>query len=235
MKFQKLIAAFVIPLFLISCKQSESDKVAEAQNCLNESSSSNVHLCLNIIDGINSQKAHSIRCSVSFIQQGFDQADKFINALEGLESSTGGQGDSLLGMLGTLSFPSQDSANLAVSRCEKSGSSSLLKLSNLSKMATTLASLSSVNIASGDIPSQADMNAALANVSGDPVAQTQLGQTVLSLNENCESEGSLTGSNKEICDKIKTTLDDATQSNGGQTPTAEQIGSALANYLATEH
>ena len=65
------LAATATLLLLVSCGPKDSDKIGDAQLCLDNATSSNVSDCVQKVDGLESPGAYVIRCSANFIQEGF--------------------------------------------------------------------------------------------------------------------------------------------------------------------
>lgn len=83
--FLVLIAGIFV---LTSCEKKEDDKVNLAQKCLNEAKNpSDAAGCAAIIDGIYSEKANRIRCSLTVLENGVTQ-DRIINAFIAMDGST---------------------------------------------------------------------------------------------------------------------------------------------------
>lgn len=80
---------FVSALFLVGCKEKESDKVADAQECLDKyarEGGGDLAACEAYVEGITTPAAHGIRCATGFIRDGFGSAQSFIDAFEEIET-----------------------------------------------------------------------------------------------------------------------------------------------------
>lgn len=141
--------------FLSSCKKSDADSVADAQRCLDKSTSSTVNACLDYVQGIETEAAYLIRCSASFIFQDFTNPTRLSNIAEQMKNSGSSSSTVALGML-SFSKPTDvnQAASLANSTfqdCVKSKSKGMILLSAMANIA------SSANAAGvGDIVDKCD-------------------------------------------------------------------------------
>lgn len=94
-KFHAAFLALGLALALLGCgKEKDSDKVGNAQLCLDKlgsnSKPSEVDICVSKIDGVESASAYGLRCAGSFMKEGFLNPNKIINAMAQLNSGGGG-------------------------------------------------------------------------------------------------------------------------------------------------
>jgi hypothetical protein len=215
-----LLAPFL--LFAISCSQSESDKVADAQACLDDSTPATAQACLSKISGINSKEASLIRCSAGFITEGLASASTLSNAFSAIGS---GGANPTLTMMGVLAFDSfgndatanQDFADETFSHCNAAGNPGFVLIASFSRMATTLAVAG--NLFDGTEITADELQTAVASLS--TAEDSVIGSTaVAAYTASCSSD---TPSNPTLCDELGTAITAA----GGPSNT-EAIGAALS-------
>ena len=225
-KLSILLAA--LTLTLSACKETDQDKVADAQDCLDNASMASAQQCVDMVEGIESKGAYLIRCSAMFIQEGFMDASRLSSAMDAIENDGGSNGSTA--MMSVLSFrnfgattgENETAANLAVSYCDKAGSKGLVMLASISSIATTAAA-----IAGDTTPSQAQIQAALGTMAGDVPpydAQTVAAGSaaVAAYESNCAGDG---GSFGQFCEQFESAIGGATDPG--------QIGAQLAQCYTT--
>ena len=217
----KIVFSASALIFLVSCAEKESDKIGDAQNCLDTATQANVSKCLDKLGSIDNQAANTIRCAGAFIEEGFDDPSKFLTAFEQLENSSAG-GSSTLGFMGALAFSTQARADNAVEVCKKSESRGFILLSTMTGLATTLSTFASISIDPNNPPTQAQMEAALSSCNSDS-CEAAIGNLTISLYENSCSDG--TTSNEQVCSEVSQAI------AAGSTP--EEIGAQLLAILNT--
>lgn len=209
-KLTLLLAAMMMTLS--ACQETDQDRVADAQSCLDSSSSGTAAQCVSMVDGIYSKGAYLIRCSGMFIQEGFMDASRLESAMDAIEND-GGSGGSTA-MMSVLSFrnfgpttaENQTAANLAVEYCNKAGSKGLVMLASISSIATTAA-----DIASDTTPSQAQIQAALGAIAAGPTSAPAAvaagGAALAAYNANCAGDG---GSFGQFCEQFESAIGGST-------------------------
>jgi len=93
----KISYLVVVLAFVLGCgSEKESDKVGDAQICMNKVTSGTpsvakgqVDLCLAKVSGLESKSASGVRCNGGFISEGFASPQKYINALDTLKGTGG--------------------------------------------------------------------------------------------------------------------------------------------------
>lgn len=220
------MCALATTLFLINCAQKDADKLASAQACVDKSTAATAGACLEKISGLSSQQSYAIRCSVMFIQEGFDDPTRYISAFEQLNQN--GSGNSSLGLMGVMAFKSastaaqnQANADTALSYCQQAGSKGYIMLAAAAQLGTTIAKYG--NLATY---SQADLLAVITNPSVTDTAdfQTAVGATaVIAYQSNCTGTNT---SNQQLC----STFQSAVTSAGG-TSNTQAIGAGLISAL----
>lgn len=124
MKMIQILPIIASIFILTSCAQKDSDKIGDAQACLDKAkTATQANTCIAKVEGIESASADGIRCAGKFIGEGFSDPQKYLTALNNL---SGGGGVS--GLMGALSFTSEseitadtDNAELTFGYCANSG------------------------------------------------------------------------------------------------------------------
>jgi hypothetical protein len=144
MKIGFKIASVTIALIgLTSCAPSESDKIADAQDCLDRSQPGDALACLEKVDGMVTPASDLIRCSAYFIDQGFSDPSRLSQVVEQLNGDSGGD-TATIAILSFMAFSSSKYdlatnfrfSETAFGACERSKSKGLLYLSSMSRIAT---------------------------------------------------------------------------------------------------
>lgn len=88
---QKLFLVTMICLPFLGCgSATDSDKIGDAQLCLNKASTlGQVNTCLTAIADLNSPSADAVRCNGNLISEGFASPTKYINALDQMNGGGG--------------------------------------------------------------------------------------------------------------------------------------------------
>ena len=118
----------------------EVDKIGDAQQCLNEATSSTAMDCVTKVEGLTSTGSYNIRCAAAFVREGFANPTKYTTAFSGL---SGGKGTS--SFMGLVSFSSTanittDAANAATtfSDCYAAGAKGKTLISAFGFFSTAL-------------------------------------------------------------------------------------------------
>lgn len=229
-KYLLFVIALTSLKFLSGCSGSNSDleKIADAQACLDTATQSTAASCAAKVEGLTSPGAYLIRCVSLFVEDGLTSAERLTSAYEGL--SSGGTGsDSSLNFISYVAFISganwtvrQATAANALNNCALSLSPGLTLLSSISSMATTIGAVSGALNSDGSINNVDGAIAAIA--AGGPAAQSALGSAVITAyNSSCSSEDSGTG---EFCSQFSSTI-----AAVGTDPQA--VGAFLSDCLST--
>jgi hypothetical protein len=238
MKSNTALASFLVVVavfFQVGCENSDEKAIANAQSCLDQArTSDDANRCFALVQDMDSASANLIKCSARYIQQGFTGA-RFASAFEQLKDNpSGGSSDAMTSTLSFLSFSSPAAATETYGFCEKSGLKSLIRLSVMSRMATTIISAAQQISAPGcpalgQVPDgSTNMATCLSNLAsnGTPAIlddKEQLGQIAVIAKDAYCGEGS-SFNNTDICNN----LNQAIQAGGGD-PTA--IANQLLNLL----
>lgn len=144
MRISILISGLVFAAFLTGCESKEDVTIAKAEKCLNTASSSTAMSCVSELSSYTSEKAYLLRCTAIYVKNGFT-GTRLLEAFKNLKN-TGGN-DPMAIVMSVLAFSSIAEAEEAGSYCAASGSISMERLANMTKIATT------VPITMGIIPS----------------------------------------------------------------------------------
>lgn len=220
------MAALLTTTFsLVGCGGAkEVDKIADAQNCLDNAAPADVSACVAKVDGLESQAAYLIRCVGKFAKEGFNSPTKIANAMGSISNNSGSSGSTA--MMAALAFQAESSSSLnassaqeALSLCTQAKAKGLILLAGLASTATTLSALAGQN------PSTltgTDLQNLMGTLLNNPAAETAVGAAVTSIySANCTNNSTTAGS---FC----TQFDSAVSRVGGITET-----SAIGHQIMT--
>lgn len=165
-------------LTLTAC-DDDQNKVAQAQKCLDQVTDANpsaASACLNYINGVNSQQANILKCSITLVSGGLTTS-RVMNSFNNLNS-----GDStevaFMTLLTMQASTNNASAALAIAQqaasyCNSTGDKGLMFLGNMAVMGTSLsASIPGIdfsNISEATLTNSGNLTTALSNCqSGSP-------------------------------------------------------------------
>lgn len=217
-------------LSLTSCGEKDKDKLGDAQSCLDKALPSEAKNCVAKIQDNQSEGANTLRCAAYFIAEGFDQPEKYVDALSQIKKQPTGCSScsSTMGVVDVLSFAGAGTAttdaidtNLvnseqALEYCSNSGNKSYTLIATLARFSTiismTYAKLSNTNIE----------DAITSILNGDGTASAaDLGAIVSATHiVTCSDTQSADSSTKTICAELSTALDAGSGSN-------EDVGNCL--------
>lgn len=201
-----IISVFSILALLACAKETDADKIADAQSCLDAATVSDVDGCLEKVTGLESEGSYLIRCAGAFIKEGFSTPSKLSTALSNLSSSGGSGGAASTSVISAVAFTSKSTSSLnstyaqeTYDNCAKSKSNGLILLSGLSLTATVLWDLAvtvgGLGITSGTPPTAAELQTLMASLSSNSSAKSVVGAAAVSMYEtNCQSSNSAPGS-----------------------------------------
>lgn len=225
----------ILFLGLTSCvKETDADKIADAQSCLDVASTADVDGCLQKVEGIESEGAYLIKCAGAFIKEGFSTPTKLSNALSNL-SSTGGSGaGASVAVISALAFSSKSTAALnatwaqeTYTNCEKSKSNGLILLSGLSLTATTLWNLSGLL----SQPNASTLQSLMSSLSGNSNAQSTIGSAAVTMYQsNCQASNSAPGS---FCAQFQSAVNTVPGGTSNPTGVGQQLMTCYGNPNAS--
>jgi hypothetical protein len=211
-------------LCLIGCGEvTDEDRIGDAQYCMDDIPVSEpdvakrtaaVNSCMSKLGSVVSSKASLMRCSGNFLIEGFGNPEKIVSAMENVTSTSGGAGT--VAMMNVLKFSSQgsnqansDFVTQTLTYCQDAGSPGFVMIASFARIATSMASVASVNLSDGLSPTEVS---AIMNESPAVIGAT----ATVAYQTSC-TEGE--SSNAELCDQLGAAI------QGGMTE--EQIGQAL--------
>jgi hypothetical protein len=206
-------------------KETDADKIADAQSCLDTATASEAAACVEKVDGIESEAAYLIRCAGKFVKEGYSSPTKLANAMSNIAGSDNSGATGSLSVMAALAFSAETtsalnsaSAQEAFTYCEKSNSKGMILLAGFVQTATVLANIGlNTTTLTG-----ADLQALMGTLQTDPVAQAAVGSAVVGIYEsNCvNGDDSAPGS---YCQQFASAV--STVSGGTSNPTG--IGQAI--------
>jgi hypothetical protein len=222
-KKMAMVCALSMSAFLVSCGAKDSDKVGEAQLCLDSATQATAAACMEKISGIETTSASLLRCSAGFITEGFTSATRFNSAFAALSNGTS---NSTEGFLGVLAFNSKSTADLNVTfanetyeHCAKSKAKGFMLLGSMAKTATVLSKLAGT-FTSGTQPSETDIANALATAG--PTEKAAIGAAVITTYTASCQTGQV--SNAQLCTDFNAAL------TGVDTTDSAAVGAAVVSY-----
>lgn len=185
-------------LILAACGgPKDADKIADAQNCLDQAAPPDVPACLSKIEGIESESAYLIRCAGKFVKEGFGTPAKLSATMAGFNGGQAGTNGST-SMMASLAFQAEAttdlnsaSANEAFEHCSKAKSKGMILLSGLAMTSTGLAKL--MGLASTSMTSS-DLKNLMGTLKDDPAAKEVVGTAIATIyTTNCSNDGKTAG------------------------------------------
>jgi hypothetical protein len=186
---------------LSGCETAEDKAISSGQACIDSARTpAAAQVCLNTVASYDSASANLIKCSASYIKQGFT-ASRFADAFQRLnENPTGGTGGQPIDTMGTslsfLAFSTQTDADQTYTYCEKSGVRSLLRLAAASKTATTMFVLAQSVSGAGCDPAAikdktpAQIAACMSGLQSSGTDKTALGSAAIAMQSSYCNAGS---------------------------------------------
>lgn len=218
MKNTYLVTSAVLALTLAGAgcaKKTDNDVIAEAQECLNKTDSTNALGCMAIVEGKTSQASNLIRCAAYFKEQRYAEPARLMQIAESMKQ---GGGTSVVSMLSQLSFNSPAKMDAAAPFCFDSGSKGLVMLASMARIATAILTVGT-SVPANPTPDQ--IRAIMCDVSNPANAASDVlvGETALAAyNQGCI--GTNGASSNAYCDMVKGAVE---QGNGD----ANSIGESL--------
>lgn len=224
---------FYTPFILSSCgSEKDVDKIGNAQQCLNEATSSTAMDCVTKVDGLTSTGSYNIRCAAAFVREGFANPTKYTTAFDSLKGSSGTSG-----FMGLITFSSAKSiatdtanANTTFNDCFKAGAKGKTLISSFGYLSTALlnyfASILGTTECSTPSTSGYDLTSCIASAKSttDPTKIIEIAKIVSSTESDSSSAGlvqssvgsviistytiscSGKGANQDLCDKLSASI-----------------------------
>lgn len=185
-------------VLLTSCGgPKDIDKIADAQNCLDQATAAEADQCVSKVEGLESEAAYLIRCTGKFVKEGFNDSTKLASALSSISGgNTGASGSTA--MMAALAFKAEStpalnssSAQEAFNFCTKSNSKGLILLSGLTQSSTVVAVLGGQDPTTLTGP---QLQTLMGTLQSDPVAQAAVGTAVATIyTATCTNSSTTTG------------------------------------------
>ncbi|PWU21589.1 MAG: hypothetical protein C5B49_02375 [Bdellovibrio sp.] len=229
----QLFLACCFCLLAGGCAKTDMDRVSEAQDCLDTSTSTNALTCMDKIDGITTPSSYLIRCAAYFIDQGFQDPARLTQVISQITNTSGNGGSQSIAALAAMGFSAskytmaqndQLSAD-ALTACQNSLSGGLIYLASASRIAT--AALHDIGFipSSTTPPTPTDVHNALCT-NGGPSTTTKaaIGDAAsTAYQQNCAGANV---TNDVLCQQYQ-----AAVNAGGGNSTA--VGGSLINTFCT--
>lgn len=175
----------------------DSDKIADAQNCLDTATATEAANCVSKVDGINSSAADLIRCVGKFVKEGFNDSTKMANAITQLKNNGNGSNGSTA-MMAALVFRAEATTALnsasvqqTLRYCTSANSKGLILLAGLAQTSTVLTDIAGANPAT---LTGSDLQTIMAANANNPAAQAAVGTAIVSIySANCGTGQTTTG------------------------------------------
>lgn len=224
-----------ISLNLISCGGiKEADKIANAQSCIDNATSTTVNQCVTKVEGIETKSAYLIRCIAKFIEEGFNESTRLSQVFQQIGSTSGAsQGIQVMAVLGfkngSSSSVNKQNAADAATYCQRSESKGLIMLSSLASTATAISSFANDSGISQCTTLDATCLTNALNssaVKSNPETQAAVGNAAIAAyNSNCTGGKTTSGS---FCQQFGSAINQA-----GGTSSASSVGSQIMTCYST--
>lgn len=221
MTFSRITILSLLSISLVHCAATESDKIRDAQDCLNKATTATARTCYNKVSGVSSRGASLIRCAALFVEQGFSSPSQLQSIITSMQGS--GSNPTATSMValsfkahGVSASDSTDVTNAsdAAVQCAASGSNGLMMLASMSSMATSISQLAGGTQTAGNFITIANSNAATLATTGNNAQLLSDSYT-----QNCT--GGNAGSYQSFCN----------QYSAAQTANAGGSNQAVAQYF----
>jgi hypothetical protein len=236
--YMLLLTAF-LGLSVGCSKETDKDRLGDAQSCLDTATTSTAQSCVAKIADIQTPQANMLRCSAGFIQEGFDNT----RLVEAVQSLSGTQGTSEF--LSNIAFHSLadaasnlDFVNATNTYCQSSGQTFLGVIGNAAASATMLIKLSGGTLDPNNLPDATTINSAISTMidssgnvlSGQAANVTAIGNLIVGTYQTgCTGD---TQVNKDLCDQ----LTNAINTSGADLSDPEAVGAqVLLAWLNNTH
>jgi hypothetical protein len=237
---------FIVSAALLGgCKETDTDKFADAQNCVDNYSrtgSGDLDKCESYVDGMNSAAAYGIRCTTGFMKEGFtDQS--FLDAFSSLQTVNTSTVASFLGLVTFKAAGSGNTTNVTANYtaahdvygyCVESQAKGSTIIATFTYLTNLLFKYECDNSGIGTMGTctmdSTALGKALVFGATDSTAptismRTELGNLILSTDEISCSNGSV---NKQLCKFLDTAISNA----GGKSASPDAIGLQFIGVLA---
>lgn len=126
-------------VLLVSCESDEDNKIALAQECLNDltdsSTNPEIQACIDKVSGIETPQAYTIRCSARFLSGGLTTS-KIVTAFKDYDDAPANEKEATL--IDNLALTSVGAADAAYADCAKTNVPGLLYIASLTRVGTLI-------------------------------------------------------------------------------------------------
>lgn len=224
-----ILAAAIGLAFISGCAPSDSDKIADAQDCLDHATSDNALTCMDKVSGLSTASAELIRCSAYLVDQGFSEPARLLDVVQQIKDN-GNRDSATISALSFMAFraskysktENNTYAGLAFTSCQNSLSSGLIYLMSMSRIATEAMTLiDSYDPTSGNPPSASDIQTVICDPARSSTTSAVIGSAAqIAYEKNCVGKD-ITAD--PVCQQYAAAV------SSGTTP--EQIGDGLATAI----
>lgn len=220
-------------------KETDADKIADAQSCLDVATSSDVAACVAKVEGIESEGAYRIRCAGKFVKEGFNNSTKLSTALSNISGTNSAGATGSVAMMAALAFTTEStsalnyaSAQEAITYCGRAGSPGLVTLASLTFASTSLWSIGeSLGQIGSTPPTGAQLETLMGSLVGNTTAQTAMGTAVVALyTTNCSGSSSSAPGN--YCEQFASAVTAVSGGTGNPAGIGQQIMTCYTNPSA---
>lgn len=230
-KICTLAILFFGPLLFSGCEDKDSNNLAQAQKCLDETSDSNfadAENCYSYVSGLNSKTANVLKCSIKLMAAGITTS-KVIDAFSALDDGTYANAEAAF--MAKLAVNPATKIDAAIPLCVQSGVSSLIQIATVSRVGSSLAATienilgTPIDVQAPGFPSSTDLQNALAACKvASPPASCSAEDTGAAIVLLSSSYCSQANPDPQVCDKVK----QAITASGGN---SAAIAAALYNLF----
>jgi hypothetical protein len=211
----KLVLIFLASIFFFGCSNNKDmEKVGNAQQCLDKSSSDTASGCLTEIEGLTSKEAYLVKCAGGFIAEGFNDPTRLVSALQNAKSNNGG-GSSATTVFSVLAFYKQTDPTLNVALAEKTYNNCTASENTGFSLIAALSNMATKITAGSHTPdtmfSTDNLATTIQNISNpETLGAIATAAFQASCSSGTTSSGSSsTGSSQDLCSSLSTYTSDA--------------------------
>lgn len=151
LKLATLTTIASLSMLVAGCENGEDRQIAEAQTCLDGAKTeADASICLDKVEGLESDASYLIRCSANFVAQGLT-GERLSTAFQEMKDNPGAGDNPTTKMLAYMVFDNsltRHTAAVTLENCRRSNVTSMFRMATTVQMATTLALIAG----SGSVP-----------------------------------------------------------------------------------
>lgn len=213
------LCLFIAVSFTVACESDENNQIAQAETCINENASneSAIASCSSFLDGLNSPRAKTLKCSITLASAGLSNS-RIVSAIEVMDNNS--SSDNELQFMALVSLNNTASADKIPSVCSGTDSPGMEFLANAARMGTTLADIGGIDVSTIDEDttfSAGQITDMATNCGADAGCETTLGESATSMYDIFCVDADL--SENEVCADVNSAI-----AGGGG---SQAIGAAL--------